>query len=163
MPLIMPSLQTELIDVYSKGKAGNPSPIIVGLKTAKAYLNYVSAGINAGGQPFTAMPGSIPLGQELGDILSKTSPAGQLTAMKMAKAFDSCLQTFLSVFQTTIITTAGLPGLQMELTDVFGSPKPTTTLFCMAYAKALNNYTLSAIVIGVIPDTPGIPFTGPIS
>ena len=41
MPLIMPSLQTELIDVYSKGKAGNPSPIIVGLKTAKAYLNYV--------------------------------------------------------------------------------------------------------------------------
>ena len=80
----------------------------------------------------------------------------------MAKAFDSCLQTFLSVFQTTIITTAGLPGLQMELTDVFGSPKPTTTLFCMAYAKALNNYTLSAIVIGVIPDTPGIPFTGPI-
>jgi hypothetical protein len=33
----------------------------------------------------------------------------------------------------------------------------------MDYAKALNNYTVSAIVIGVIPDTPGIPFTGPIS
>ena len=109
------------------------------------------------------MPGSSALGQDLGDILSKESPAGDLTAMKMAKAFDTCLQTFLSVFQTTIVTAPGLPGLQSELMDVFSSPKPTTTLFCMAYAKALNNYTLSAIVSGVIPDTPGIPFTGPIS
>ena len=163
MPLIMPSLQSELIDVYSKGKKGNPSPKLVATKTAQAYFNYVSAGMNAGGQAFTAMPGSSALGQELGDILSTTSPAGNLTAMKMAKAFDNCLQTFLSVFQTTIITTAGLPGLQMELTDVFGSPKPTTTLFCMAYAKALNNYTAMAIVSGLIPGAPPVPFTGPIS
>ena len=163
MPLIMPSLQSELIDVYSKGKKGNPSPKLVATKTAQAYFNYVSAGMNAGGQAFTAMPGSSALGQELGDILSTTSPAGNLTAMKMAKAFDTCLQTFLSVFQTTIVTAPGLPGLQSELMDVFSSPKPSTTLFCMAYAKALNTYTLSAIVSGVIPDTPGIPFTGPIS
>ena len=163
MPLIMPSLQSELIDIYSKGKKGNPAPKLVATKTAQAYFNYVSAGMNAGGQAFTAMPGSSALGQELGDILSTTSPAGNLTAMKMAKAFDTCLQTFLSVFQTTIVTAPGLPGLQTELIDVFGSPKPSTTLFCMAYAKALNNYTLSAIVSGVIPDTPGVPFTGPIS
>ena len=163
MPLIMPSLQSELIDVYSKGKKGNPSPKLVATKTAQAYFNYVSAGMNAGGQAFTAMPGSSALGQDLGDILSKESPAGDLTAMKMAKAFDTCLQTFLSVFQTTIVTAPGLPGLQSELMDVFSSPKPSTTLFCMAYAKALNNYTLSAIVSGVIPDTPGVPFTGPIS
>ena len=163
MPLIMPSLQSELIDIYSKGKKGNPAPKLVAIKTAQAYFNYVSAGMNAGGQAFTAMPGSSALGQELGDILSTTSPAGNLTAMKMAKAFDTCLQTFLSVFQTTIVTAPGLPGLQTELIDVFGSPKPSTTLFCMAYAKALNNYTLSAIVSGVIPDTPGVPFTGPIS
>jgi hypothetical protein len=109
------------------------------------------------------MPGSSALGQDLGDILSKSSPAGDLTAMKMAKAFDTCLGTFLSVFQNTIITASGLPGLQAELGKLFSSPKPSTTLFCMDYAKALNNYTLSAIVIGVIPDTPGIPFTGPIS
>ena len=163
MPLIMPSLQSELIDVYIKGKKGNPSPKLVATKTSQAYFNYGSAGMNAGGQAFTAMPGSAALGQELGDILSTTSPAGNLTAMKIAKAFDTCLQTFLSVFQTTIVTAPGLPGLQSELMDVFSSPKPTTTLFCMAYAKALNNYTLSAIVSGVIPDTPGIPFTGPIS
>ena len=163
MPLVLPELQNSLVDIYNKGKKGNPAPKLVATKTAQAYFNYVSAGINAGGQAFTAMPGSSALGQDLGDILSKESPAGNLTAMKMAKAFDTCLQTFLSVYQTTIVTAPGLPGLQTELTDVFGSPKPSTTLFCMAYAKALNNYTLSAIVSGVIPDTPGIPFTGPIS
>ena len=163
MPLIMPSLQSELIDIYSKGKKGNPAPKLVATKTAQAYFNYVSAGMNAGGQAFTAMPGSSALGQELGDILSTTSPAGNLTAMKMAKAFDNCLQTFLSVFQTTIVTAPGLPGLQSELIDLFSAPKGHTSLFCMAYARALNTYTLSAIVSGVIPDTPGIPFTGPIS
>ena len=163
MPLILPALTSELISAYDKGPAGNPSPQIVGIDTAKAYMNYVSSGINAGGQPFTAMPGASALGQELGDIYSGKSPAGALTAQKMAKAFDTCLGTFLSVFQNTIVTAAGLPGLQSELSKLFSAPKGHTSLFCMAYAKALNNYTLSAIVIGVIPDTPGIPFTGPIS
>ena len=163
MPLIMRPLQGELINIYEKGKKGNASPKLVATKTAQSYFNYVSSGINAGGGAFTAMPGSSALGQDLGDILSKSSPAGDLTAMKMAKAFDTCLGTFLSVFQNTIITAPGLPGLQAELGKLFSSPKPSTTLFCLDYAKALNNYTLSAIVIGVIPDTPGIPFTGPIS
>ena len=163
MPLILPALTSELISAYDKGPAGNPSPQIVGIDTAKAYMNYVSSGMNAGGQAFTAMPGASALGQELGDIYSGKSPAGALTAQKMAKAFDTCLGTFLSVFQNTIVTAAGLPGLQTELIDLFSAPKGHTSLFCMAYARALNNYTLSAIVIGVIPDTPGIPFTGPIS
>ena len=65
MPLVLPTLQNELIDVYSKGKKGNPEPTLVGLKTGTAYFNYVSAGINAGGQPFTAMPGTMNLQDEL--------------------------------------------------------------------------------------------------
>ena len=154
MPLILPALTSELISAYDKGPAGNPSPQIVGIDTAKAYMNYVSSGMNAGGQAFTAMPGASALGQELGDIYSGKSPAGALTAQKMAKAFDTCLGTFLSVFQNTIIT---------GLADVLGAPNMSTMLYCNKLAKELNTYTLSAIVIGVIPDTPGIPFTGPIS
>ena len=163
MPLILPALTSELISAYDKGPAGNPSPQIVGIDTAKAYMNYVSSGINAGGQAFTAMPGASALGQELGDIYSGKSPAGALTAQKMAKAFDTCLGTFLSVFQNTIITAPGLPGLIAGLADVLGAPNMSTMLYCNKLAKELNTYTLSAIVIGVIPDTPGIPFTGPIS
>ena len=163
MPLIMQPLQGELIDIYEKGKKGNASAKLVATKTAQSYFNYVSSGINAGGGAFTAMPGSSALGQDLGDILSKSSPAGDLTAMKMAKAFDTCLNTFLSVHQTTITTTAGLPGLQSNLQRLLKSPNPTTTSFCVDFSNYLHTYTLAAIVIGVVPDTPGVPFTGPIS
>ena len=163
MPLVAAGLQAELIDIYEKGPKGNPSPQIVGLKTAKAYMNFCSAGMNAGGHPFTAMPGASALGQDLGDIYNSVSPAPALTAQKMAKAFDSCLATWLSLFQNTIITAPGLPGLIAGLVDIFSKPNPSTTLFANKLAKELNTYTLSAIVIGVTPDTPGVPFTGPIS
>jgi len=163
MPLVVATLQGELIDIYEKGPKGNPAPQIVGLKTAKAYMNYCSAGMNAGGHPFTAMPGASALGQDLGNIYNSISPSGALTAQKMAKAFDSCLATWLSVFQTTIVTAPGLPGLIAGLMDIFSKPNPSSTLFANKLAKELNTYTLAAIVMGVTPDTPGVPFTGPIS
>ena len=164
MPLILPTLQSDLIDVYNKGKKGNPFPGAVGIKTGKAYFNYVSAGINAGGGAFTSMPGGSVLGGDLAEILGKVPTAsGNITAANMATAFDSCLSTFLSVHQTTIVTAAGLPGLISELTDLFSAPKGHASLYATALGRAFHNYTLAAIVIGVIPDTPGIPFTGPIS
>ena len=163
MPLIMGTLQAELINIYEKGPTGNPSPQIVGLKTAKAYMNYVSTGMNMGAGSFTAMPGVSALGQELGNIYSGKSPAGALTAQKIARAFNSCLTTFMSVFQTTIITATGLPGLIVGLIDVFSSPNLSATLFVNKFARELNTYTLSAQVIGVIPGTPPIPFAGPIN
>lgn len=163
MPLILGTLQGELISLYETGITGNPSPQLVGIKTAQAYLNYVSTGINAGGGSFTAMPGSSTLGQELGNIYSSTSPSGALTGQKMARAFDNCLTTFLSVFQTTIITATGLGGLTSELINIFSSPNPSGTLFANKLARALNTYTSSAIVSGVIPGAPPVPFTGNIS
>ena len=35
MPLILPTLQTDLINIYEKGPTGNPSPQVVGLKLHK--------------------------------------------------------------------------------------------------------------------------------
>ena len=127
-------------------------------------MNYVSGGMNAGGGSFTAMPGGVPLGGDLAEVYSKVpTSTGMITAANMATAFDKCLSTFLSVHQTTIISTVGFGGLYSELNDLFSAPKGHASLYATALARALNNYTLSAIVIGVIPDTPGIPFTGPIS
>ena len=164
MPLILPSLQGELVDIYNKGKKGNAFPAAVGHKTGKAYFNYVSAGMNAGGGAFTSMPGGSVLGGDLAEILGKVPTAsGNITASNMATAFEKCLSTFLSVHQTTIVTAPGKGGLTFELMDLLSAPKPSGTMYAMALAKALNNYTLTAIVIGVVPDTPGIPFTGPIS
>ena len=108
------------------------------------------------------MPGFSALGKDLGDILSSTSPDGSLTANKMAKAFDSCLQTYLSLYQTTIVTASGLPGLISDMSDIFAAPIPSATLFATKFATALNTYTASATVIGVVPGTPPVPFSGPL-
>ena len=162
MPLIMPTLQSELIGIYEKGPSGNPAPPLVGIKTATAYLNFVTPGINAGAGSTIAMPGSIALGTDLGNILSSISPAGAATAQKIAKAFDSCLQTYISLFQNSIITAAGLSGLIADLTDLLSAPSPSASLFATKFATALNTYTASATVIGVIPGVPPVPFSGPI-
>ena len=118
MPLVSATFQAELVGIFEVGPSGNPSGKLVGMDISKAYMNYISAGMNAGGFPFSAMPGVSGLGSALGDILDKESKSGALTAQKMAKEFDSCLQTFLSVNQTTIITTAGLGPLISELVDL---------------------------------------------
>ena len=164
MPLILPSLQSELVDIYEKGKKGNRFPGGVGHRTGKAYVSYVSAGMNAGGGSFTSMPGGATLGGDLAEILNKVPTAsGNITAGNMATAFDSCLSTFLSVHQTTIVTSAGKGALQFELMDLFSAPKGAAGLYATALGRALHNFTLAAVVIGVVPDTPGVPFTGPIS
>ena len=161
MPLILPTLQADLINIYEKGPTGNPSPQVVGLQTAQAYNTYCSTIMNMGGGAFSGMPGVGALGSELGNILSTVSPAGALTAQKMAKAFNDCLSTLLSVFQTTIVTAPGFATLIPELIDLFSTPKPSATIFATKFGTALNNFTSTAIITGVIPGVPPVPFSGP--
>ena len=163
MPLVSATFQGELIGIFEVGPSGNPSGKLVGMDISKAYMIYISAGMNVGGVPFAAMPGTASLGSALGDILDKTSPSGALTAQKMAKEFDSCLQTFMSVNQTAIVTTAGLPVLISELVDLLGKSNPSATMFCQGLATAVNNHAMAAIVSGIIPGVPPVPFIGPIS
>ena len=104
MPLVVATLQAELVGELEKGPAGNPSPQLVGLGIAKAFNNFCLTAMNVGGGNAIAMPGFGGLGADLGDIFSGISPASALTALKMTKAFDTCMQTFLSLYQTTIVT-----------------------------------------------------------
>ena len=163
MPLVSATFQAELVGIFEVGPSGNPSGKKVGMDISKAYMNYISAGMNAGGFPFSAMPGTSALGSALGDILEKESPSGAVTAQKMAKEFDSCLATFMSVNQTAIITTAGLGGLISELVDLLSKANASATLFCQGLATAVNNHAMAAMVSGMIPGAPPVPFTGPIS
>lgn len=163
MPLILPTLQADFIDIFNKGDKGNPRPNLVGIKIGKAYMSYVSAGINAGGGPFTGMAGGSKLGTDIGDLLAKTPNMGASFSATLSMRVNTCLSTFLSVHQTTIITAAGTSLLFQELNNIFSKPKGHASLFATALAKAFHNFTLSAMVIGVIPDAPGVPFAGPIS
>ena len=97
----------------------------------------------------------------LGNILSTVRPACALTAQKLAKAFNDCLSTLLSVFQTTIVTAPGFAALIPELIDLFSSPTPSATLFATKFGTALNNFTSAAVIIGVVPGVPPVPFSGP--
>ena len=163
MPLISPTFQGELIGIFEVGPGGNPSGKLVGMDISKAYMNYISVGMNVGGFPFSAMLGVSGLGSALGDILDNTSPSGALTAQKMAKEFDSCLATFMSVNQTAIVTTAGLPGLISELVDLLSKANASATLFCQGLATAVNNHAMAAIVTAFIPGAPPVTVVGPIS
>ena len=163
MPLVSATFQSELIGIFDVGPDGNKSGKKVGIDVSKAYMNYCSAGMNAAGFPFSAMPGTSALGSALGDILDKNEKSGALTAQNMAREFDSCLQTFMSVNQTTIITTAGLGPLISGLVDLLSKANPSATIFCQGFATAVNNHAMAAIVSGLIPGAPPVPFTGPIS
>ena len=69
MPLVVASLQAELVGELEKGPAGNASPQLVGLGIAKAFNNFCLTAMNVGGGNATAMPGFGGLGSDLGDIL----------------------------------------------------------------------------------------------
>ena len=163
MPLVSATFQAELVGIFEVGPSGNKSGKKVGIDISKAYMNYISAGINAGGFPFSAMPGVSQLGSALGDILDKTSKTHATTAQKMATEFDSCLQTFMSVNQTTIITTAGLGPLISGLVDLLSKANPSATIFCQGFATAVNNHAMAAIVTAFIPGAPPVTVVGPIS
>ena len=163
MPLVSATFQTELIGIFEVGPSGNPSGKKVGIDISKAYMNYISAGINAAGFPFSAMPGTPALGSALGDILDKESKSGALTAQNMAREFDSCLQTFMSVNQISIVTTSGLGPLISELVDLLGKANASATLFCQGLATAVNNHAMAATVTAFIPGAPPVTVVGPIS
>jgi hypothetical protein len=164
MPLVVSTLQSELVSIYtSGGDKGNPDPKKVGKDVGKAYFNYVSAGIDSGGSPFASMPGKDGLGQELGGIYGKEYTSGMLHAQDMAKAFDNCLQTFKTSWSTTIITTAGTMPLFTGLNGIFSSPNSDKAMFARKFGMELANFTMMAVVAGMIPGSPPVPYTGPIN
>ena len=163
MPLVSATFQAELVGIFEVGPSGNKSGKKVGIDISKAYMNYCSVGMNPAGFPFSAMPGTSQLGSALGDILDKTSKTHATTAQKMATEFDSCLATFMSVNQISIVTTAGLGGLISELMDLLGKANPSATVFCQGLATAVNNHAMSATVTAFIPGAPPVTVVGPIS
>lgn len=165
MALVRNTIIDLLLKIYQVGPSGNRFAGGVGHKTAKAYMDYCSSGMNVAGFPFAGMTGSIILGGDLAEIYNSVSPSGELTALKMAKAFNNCLMTFMSVNQLSIVTAGALPILQAELVKLFSRPKGAQGLFASAFGRALHNFTTAPAIVltGLIPGTPPIPFTGPIS
>ena len=162
MPLIDKSLEGELINIYEKGEKGNRDPKTVGRKTAKAYFNYVKQGKDVGGGTFAAMPGNSQLIQKLGDVYSKKKGNGSLQGSAMARAFNDCLGTFTTNYQVSIVTAGGFAALTPALQALLAKPNDSSTKFAQDLAKALHAFTSAAIISLIVPDSPGVPMTGPI-
>jgi|TARA_R110000744_G_scaffold209616_1_gene328580 hypothetical protein len=162
MPLLLPTLQTELISIYEKGPAGNPGPILVAVKTASAYLNFVTPAIDMGGTPMLTMVGVKQLEMDLIDYYSAINPSVDLIAQKIATAFVNCLSTFTTMNSKNISTNPGSRILSQDLTSLFSAPNLSATLFATKFATALFNFTGLAIVSGIIPGAPPIPYSGPL-
>ena len=153
-------MQGDLINIFEKGPQETP-PSLVGIKTGQAYLTYCSSIINMGGGSFLEMLDQVHWVQNWEIFCLQQVHLLSLTAQKIARAFNDCLSTLLTVFQTTIVTAPGFGSLVPELIDLFSTPKPSATLFATKFATALNNFTSAAVISGVVPGTPPVPFTGP--
>ena len=166
MPLVIPSLQAELVGIYETGKKGNPDPDKVAKRTAAAYLKFVTPAIDAGGSPFLQMKGGDPGGAletELISILSKANPSSALTAQKIASAFINCMLTFQTQWQKVINTNPGARLFSQDLTDLLSKPQTTSTAFAMKFGSAIGNFTGLVIVSGFIPGPAPTPYTGPLN
>lgn len=138
---------------------------MVWMKIAKEYCNtYLQTGMNAG-QGATTLPGiAATLGMECIEATAVSTPVGMLTAVKLAKAFNNCLMTYMSLFQTSPpITAPGFPQLINDFNAFMVAPENNPLKFPKELGKALDTFTIAAQVIGVVPGTPPVPFAGPIS
>ena len=138
---------------------------MVWMKIAKEYCNtYLQGGMNAGSGS-TILPGiAATLGAECIEATVAPNPVGMLTAVKLAKAFNNCLMTYMSVFQTSPpMTMPGFPGLINDFNLFMVAPENNPLKFPKELGKALDTFTIAAIVIGVVPGVPPVPFAGPLS
>jgi len=138
---------------------------LVWMKIAKEYCNtYLQGGMNAGSGS-TTLPGiAATLGAECIEATAAPNPVGMLTAVKLAKAFQNCLLTYLSLFQTSPpITAPGFPQLINDFSSFMVAPDNNPLNFPKELGKALDTFTVAATVIGVVPGVPPVPFAGPLS
>ena len=163
MPLVVSTLQSELVSIYDSGDKGNPNTDKLGKDVATAYFNYVSAGIDSGGSPFAAMTGKDALGTELGGMYKKEYTSGVLHASDLTKAFNNCLLTFKTSWSTSILTAAGMQLFFMGVNGILSSPSPDKSMFARKFGLELGSFTMMAMVSGIIPGAPPVPYMGPIN
>ena len=162
MALDVGSLTGELVKLYEKGPKGNSDPKEVGRETGKAYMNFCSKAMDSGGGKFVSMSGASDLGKNLGNIYNKESIGGALTAEAIATEFNNCLLTFKTDQQLVIITSTGYPMMIMGLIGVFSAPNTSAAQYAQKLAMEIASFTMMAIVSGLIPGAPPVPYTGPL-
>ena len=159
MAMVAPALNPK-IQVLMKQNRRNKWDKIV-----KSYVSdYLQNAQNAAGFSATSVPNGATAGQNIAELMKKPRKVGALVPIKIAKEIATTLMSsFQSVNQTVIITAPGMIALQKDLNDMMKDPTKSKTKMVQKLVKALDKYAKSCTVSGIIPGSPPIPFTGPLS
>ena len=158
MALIKATLMMELAGYFA---AYAPDPMKPGKDIAKAYKNYLLMAMNAGGFPASAVSGAQPAGMGIGGVFAQQLPVGAAIGTQIATQLTTMALSFMSTNQ--IGPPVAAPSHTPQLIQLFSGPQPTSLQFAKELAGILDTWTKTWVVSGLIPASPPIPFSGPLS
>ena len=157
MALIKSALKSQLM-VRFMGHAADPMK--PGKDIAKSFAIYLKGGMNAGGFP-TSNVVDAPTGMTIGGVFAQQLPVGASIGSQIATALTTMALTYLSGQQIGPPVTA--PSHTPQLIQLFSGPQPSGMQFAKELAGILDTWTKTWVVSGLIPGSPPIPFSGPLS
>ena len=158
MALVKATMMMELAGTFA---GSQPTPIKPGQDIAKAFANYLKMGMNAGGFPATAVGTTSAAGQAMGGVFAMQLPVGASIGTLIGSHLLSMALTFTSTNQ--IGPPVAAPSHTPQLIQLFSGPQPASLQFAKELAGILDTWTKSWVVSGLIPASPPIPFSGPLS
>ena len=157
MAIVKATMMMELAGAFA---APAPDPMKPGKDIAKAFKNYLQGGMNAGGFP-TSNVVDAPTGMTIGGVFAQQLPVGAAIGSQIATALTTMALTYMSGQQIGPPVVA--PSHTPQLIQLFSGPQPSSAQFAKELAGILDTWAKTWIVSGLIPGSPPIPFSGPLS
>ena len=165
MALMKKVLTTQLMMALSGGGPHGSrypqGPMKPGEDIAKSFEIYLKGALNAGGFPTTGIVTTSAAGMAIGAVfkmqLLVPSSIGTLVGshlLSMALTYQSGQQ-----IGPPVATSSHTP----QLINLFSVYQPSATAFAKELAGILDTWTKTWVVSGLIPGSPPIPFSGPLS
>ena len=139
----------------------NNSPNEAANHIANSFNIYIQGIMNVGNGSFAGMPGISTLRTQLTNTFARRQASKVAIANQVSQAFDNCLKTLNTVYQTKPVETLGFSGFKSQNINLFNSFQNSGTEFGQKLAQNIDQYVKSSMITGVIPGSPSIPFTGP--
>ena len=157
MAMVPSIMKSELGMMFMEQPAVGITP---GQNITKSFKNYLSMSMNAGGQPFaTVMPE--PFGLNIGQIFQGQMPVGVTIGQAIGTQLTSMSMTYMSTFQ--IGPPVAAPTHIPQLMRLFNAYAPSPMDFGQALGGILADWVKTWVVSGLLPGTPPVPFSGPLS
>ena len=157
MALVKATMMAELAGVFA---GSNPPPIKPGQDIAKAFKNYLMMAQNAGGVPASNVVDAAA-GVAIGGVFAQQLLVGAAIGSQIATNLTTMALTFLSGQQIGPPVVA--PSHTPQLIQLFSGPQPAGIAVAKELSNILDSWTKTWVVSGLIPGTPPVPFSGPLS